>query len=491
MSRRISAVERYATDMYDVLVIGAGLAGLTSGRILKRSGLDVLLLEASSEVGGRVRSFRQDGVILDAGYQVLFPAYPAVRRHLDLPRLDLVNLAPAAVLRQGRHTEVLGHPVLDPLSMWSVGGNALGEAITELGLLLQDRESALSNMDKGKIVSLIVQMKSRPPYTLLRGKDESTEAYLRRKGLSQRAIDLFFRPFFGGIFLNRELSTSARLFRYYFRMLMDAGAALPRAGMGAITQQLSEGLHIKNNVNVTHLESYSHGSHVCVYTSTEEIYKAKQVIVATDPATAQQLIGERLGRGDLAHRSLSSHHLHYWAPEALDSEHRLILNSRLGWINNAHWISNAIPERTPNGGHLLTVTVLGPSHHVKHAHKIHQNHIQHTQQHTYTSYQTRPDHLCDDQMLDANVRYELETWYTPDAVSTLKTLKIERIQHAQFAQFPNYVHQLAGHATRHAGVYFASELTSMSGIQGAMESGEKAAALVLNDMLGLSRSRGS
>lgn len=437
---------------YDVIVVGAGLAGLTAARILTQSGLEVLLLEAAPVVGGRVRSRHQGGVILDAGYQVLFPAYPTVQRHLDLRRLELVRLTPAANIRQGKHSEIIGNPLRDPVSLWSVGGNSLGEAATELSLLLQERESAISNSDKSRLLQILGRVKSQPAHILLRGDDETTLSYLQRKGISQRAIDLFFRPFLGGIFLNRELSTSARLFRYYLRMLADGGAALPRMGMGEIARQLAEGLDFRTNIAVTHLQPTN--NHVVVK-STSETWQAKNVIVATDPASAQQLTGEQLDNG-----SLSSSYLHYWTPQHIDSESRLLLNGQTGLINNAHWISNAVPDRTPAGGHLLTVTVLGQP-------------------------------ISDNAQLDAAIRRELSTWYDPTAVATLKTLLVERINHAQYPQPPHYHRHLTGHATQLSGVFVASERTSMSGIQGAMESGEKAAAILLNDMLGLSRPRGA
>ena len=74
----------------NVVVIGSGLAGLTAARQLRLAGVNVRVLEASSYFGGRVHSLTQDGFTLDAGFQVLFTAYPAVARNLDLKRLDLV-----------------------------------------------------------------------------------------------------------------------------------------------------------------------------------------------------------------------------------------------------------------------------------------------------------------------------------------------------------------------------------------------------------------
>ena len=73
----------------DVIVVGAGLAGLQCARTLARAGLDVGVLEASDAVGGRIRTDVVDGVLVDRGFQLLNPAYPAVRRWVDVDALGL------------------------------------------------------------------------------------------------------------------------------------------------------------------------------------------------------------------------------------------------------------------------------------------------------------------------------------------------------------------------------------------------------------------
>ncbi len=420
--------------MQDVVVIGAGLAGLTAARVLSRAGQRVRVLEAAGHVGGRVNTRMVGGFTLDAGYQVLFPAYPAVRRHLNLPNLDLVPLLSGAALRRGPQQEVLGDPIRDPAG--------IARTLTARALPLPD---------KLRVAKLALELRGPAPHLLLQGPDERTHDYLRRQGFSETAIANFFAPFFGGIFLEAGLDTSARLFRYYFRMLMDGGAALPRRGMSAIPRQLAAGLEVSTGVRVSKL--VPHGSHVTVLTSAGEM-DARQVIVATDPASAAALTGANAARG-----SRSATYLYYASGRVLDDEQRVILNLKGGLVHNAHWLSGAVPGRAPHGSGLLVVTVLG-----------------------------LPD--LDDPTLDARVRAELEDWYGA-GVAGLQTLGIERIAHAQFQQPAGYAASLPGHATPLPGVLLASEVTSMSGIQGAMESGEKAAAILLNDTAGMSRPRGA
>jgi phytoene dehydrogenase-like protein len=420
--------------MQDIIVIGAGLAGLTAARTLVRAGRRVRVLEASGEVGGRVRTHVHDGFIYDAGYQVLFTGYPAVKRNLNLERLNLVNIAPAAVIRNGKSVQQLGDPFRDP-------GSLLGSALA----------TALSVGDKLRAARLAVQLKVGPSHALLSGPDETTLDFLQGQGFSPKAIQNFFRPFFGGVFLNRDLSTSARLFRYYFRMLIDGQIAVPRAGMGELSRQLAEGLNVALHVRAERLAPGRRG--VVIDTNLGEL-EADQVIVAADPNSAAKLLGESAP----ALESVPSSYLYFTSPEVIDVQPRLLLNARDGLINNAQWQSRAVPGRAPEGQELLVVSVPGP-------------------------------HGQDDAALEAGVRAELTGWYGEKAAH-LRLLGLERIAHAQFAQPPGFVSKLAGHTTALPGVLRATELTSMSGIQGAIESGEKAAAIVLQDPVGMSRPRG-
>ena len=405
--------------MTKVTVIGAGLAGLTAARQLRLAGAEVRVLEAKPHVGGRVHSVTQDGFTLDAGFQVLFTAYPAVKRNLDLKRLDLVSLPPAAVICRGHLRETVGR---DPGSL--------------SGTL---KAKSLSWPDRARVLALAATLKSVPVAHLLMGDDRPTRDFLRRYGFSERFTERFFAPFFGGIFLNRDLGTSARLFRYYFRMLLDGQIALPRGGVGRITQQLAEGLDVRFDTKVTSLEPHTGG--VTVKTEGERL-GATHVIVATDPPELERLTGVRAPT-----KGVGGTYLYYASRVRLDAEPRLLLNAAQGYVNNALWLSNLNPLLAPPGEHLLSVTALGAE-------------------------------TLADAELDAAVRRELSAWYG-GRVLQLRLLKIMRIPFAQFAQPAGFSASLPDNETALPNVLIASEATSMSSIQGAMASGERAAALIL------------
>ena len=56
---------------YDVLIIGAGVAGLSAGALLKKIGLENLILEKDSKLGGRAGVLEKNGFLIDYGMHAL------------------------------------------------------------------------------------------------------------------------------------------------------------------------------------------------------------------------------------------------------------------------------------------------------------------------------------------------------------------------------------------------------------------------------------
>ncbi|MEF8908431.1 MAG: FAD-dependent oxidoreductase, partial [Haloarculaceae archaeon] len=96
------------------VVVGGGLAGLVAARHLADRGAEVTLLERRDRVGGRVHTEHVDGYTLDRGFQVLFTAYPAVQRELDLDALSLRRFRPGAVIARPGERSTLSDPLRDP-----------------------------------------------------------------------------------------------------------------------------------------------------------------------------------------------------------------------------------------------------------------------------------------------------------------------------------------------------------------------------------------
>src|SRR5579884_3841557 len=170
-----------------ILIVGAGVAGLTCAKVLHDAGRQVLVLEAADQVGGRVRTdVHEEGYRLDRGFQVLFTSYPAASRHLNYEALKQRKFDPGAIIvKEGKR-----HEIADPRRDPSHAVASLVNPLIPVGDKL--RVLRLISQVSGLSTSEIFSGQDQPD-----GQDESTEAYLRRLGFTEEGfVDNFARPFY-------------------------------------------------------------------------------------------------------------------------------------------------------------------------------------------------------------------------------------------------------------------------------------------------------
>ena len=421
-----------------VAVVGAGLAGLTAAAHLAEAGADVTVHERESTVGGRVRTDRGDGYLFDRGFQVLFPAYPAARAELDLDALDLRPFSSGAVLarRSTRERSVLADPLREP--------RALVES-------LFNREVTTS--DKLRTLLLRRDVAARDEDETFARLDRSIREHLREWGFSEDYVEHFVAPFYGGITLDRSLSTSKRVFEYTFKTLSAGPAALPADGMGAIPRQLREraeraGATVETDVAVAAVEPAGDGVAVETGGETRDVDAA---VVATDPPTARELTGVASiptdGPGSVTQ--------FYTLPEhaAIDTGRRIVLNVEDAAPNALVPLSSVAPSYASDDRQLLCATFLD-------------------------SESFDPFAASDDELAE-RTREAFAAWYPERATSGLTRVETVRVPFAQFAQPPG-VHETLPDVDAPGGeVYLAGDYTEWSSIQGALRSGRTAAAAVL------------
>ncbi|MGS0746898.1 FAD-dependent oxidoreductase [Halpernia sp. GG3] len=204
-----------------IYIIGAGISGLIAAQTLEKHGFSPTILESTDSVGGRVKTDIVDGYQLDHGFQVLLTSYPAARIFLDFKALELQNFLPGATIFDNGKSQTIG----DPLRNFSL-------------LIPTVFSSIIPLMDKIKILQLNLKLKSKSLDEIFAEKEISTLEYLQKFGFSEKAISQFFKPFFSGIFLETKLETSSRMFEFVYKMFGDGYAALPKAGIQEIPNQL-------------------------------------------------------------------------------------------------------------------------------------------------------------------------------------------------------------------------------------------------------------
>ncbi|MFB6217949.1 MAG: FAD-dependent oxidoreductase, partial [Halobacteriaceae archaeon] len=369
-----------------VAVVGGGVAGLVAARRLAGAGAEVVLFEREDRLGGRVGSRRTDGYVLDRGFQVLFTAYPAARRELDYGALDLRRFTPGAVICRDGERHVLSDPFRDPRG-------AVETLLT--------REVPLR--DKLRVLALRRELARTPVEDIFAGDDATIAEALDRRGFSRRFIERFGAPFYGGITLDRTLSTSEQVFEFTFKMLSAGDIAVPADGMAVIPEQLADrartaGAAIETGTPVTAVERDGDG--VAVATPGETV-TADAAVVAADPPTARELTGVEAvptrGRGCVTQ--------YYALPGEYDlrSGGRLLLNADGERPNQVVPVSAVAPEHAPPDTTLVSATFLGT-----------------------------PDATAE--ALAGMTADALGSWYPELDAGALEVVETVRVEFAQFAQ---------------------------------------------------------
>ena len=399
----------------DVAIVGAGLAGLAAARHLHAKSFNVAVLEAQDDVGGRVRTDIVDGFRLDRGFQILLTAYPELKRQVDLDALDLHNFDPGAlVMMRGR-----SYAVTDPFR-------------APRGVLSTVRAPIGNIADKARIALLRARTLRGDPRELLRGQDLPTVVALRRAGFSEKVINRFFRPLFGGIQLDPSLTTSRRMFDIIFRSLGEGDAAVPRLGMAALPRQMADRLPglVHPNTKVASIDGRT------VVTIDGRRIEARAVVIATELPAARNLVA-------LPDRVSRSAGAVYFAADSAPTDSRLVIldGTGKGPVLNAAVMSNVAASYAPPGKHLVVAAL--------------------------------PQVIDGD--LESMTRDQLRTWWGPQ-VDSWRHLRTYRIAHAGVEQRPPFSPKR--NIALGNGIFVCGDHRDTGSLQGALFSGRRCGELV-------------
>lgn len=335
------------------IIIGAGMAGLACATWLHRAGRPVLLLDAADAVGGRVRTdLTPEGFRLDRGFQVLLTNYPEARRIFDYGALKLKAFRSGAVIRLADgHETTLQNPMQRPLAAFSALASPIG-----------------SLADKLRLLRLVARVLRRTPTELLARPAIDTLTFLQHYGWSEQMITSFFKPFFGGVFLDRELTTASNFFEFVFQQFVTGAATVPALGMQQLPEQLAAGLPpgmVQLNTAVAAVEE----THVRL--TSGQVLEGAAVVLATDGGAALRLLAGRSGNADdgvsgqvagLSTAARITTCTYFAAPGLSPGRGDQLLRLNAGPASLAHNVSfpaDVSPDYAPAGQTLISVSTHG------------------------------------------------------------------------------------------------------------------------------------
>jgi phytoene dehydrogenase-like protein len=322
----------------DVVVVGAGLAGLACAVRLSEAGREVVVLEASDGVGGRVRTDLVDGFRLDRGFQVLLTGYPAARRWFDLEALDLRAFSPGVTIRRAGRFRRLADPRQTPV-------DGLRSAVS----------TVVSPADGVRLLAWRRHVLAAPGPALAHAPQRPTRDLLRSRGFSPTVVASFFRPFLAGTFFDPGMTTSSRVTELVFRSFFRGEVAVPAFGMQQLPAQLEARLPagtVRTGSPVTEVRDGE------VRVADGEVVRAGHVVVATEGPAAAALLGDRLRDGPAPGRGSVTRY--YRAPVSPVGGPHLVLDADdEGPVTTLAVMSDVAGPYAPSGSALVSVSSAG------------------------------------------------------------------------------------------------------------------------------------
>ena len=303
-----------------VIVIGAGLAGLSAAITLQNEGVDVTVLESSDRPGGRVTSDVIDGFICDRGFQLINANYPEIK-HLEIMKeIDFVVASSVIEMARNESRIRIGDP---RKAFFSVFNSETGTLIEKIRLI---------------------------KYLLIRKNVASVGEDLKANGLG-KTYERVLRPFLTGVFLADPLIVNAESGRTAIKQFIRGKIGLPAQGCRAFSEALAARVKsIEYGVQVNSIKKNR------VKTSRGS-YEADAIIVATDATTAAQL----LDLTDVPQLVSCTTWYHSTTQLPTQTTSLIIDSQNRGPLVNTMVISNMAPSYAPAGKSLISSTSILPA----------------------------------------------------------------------------------------------------------------------------------
>ncbi|WP_053712033.1 NAD(P)/FAD-dependent oxidoreductase [Streptomyces sp. NRRL B-3648] len=427
----------------DVVIVGAGIAGLSAAHRLTSAGITTAVLEAAPCVGGRMSTEKVDGFRLDRIGQLLSTSYPELGLIPGLDALTLRRFAPGVLLHHDGRTQRAGEPAAAGSARGARGALHVVRALASAprGTAATPGAPVGGAVDQARLGAALGRIAATPVERLLARPEMPAAQALAQRGVPARTVDGFLRPLLAALLCDPGLTTSSRCADLALHAFASGRLCVPEGGAEMLPELLARALPpgtVHTGVRVTSVATTS------VATAEHGEVRCRAVLLATDARAAAELLpGLRVPD---FHPVTVVHHTADDPAAAFPTGSSLLLDAdRGGPVAHTAVLSNVDPSRAPAGRVLISSTVLGsPPEGVDTAVRIHLSRLYGTS--------TR--------------RWEtLAVHHTPEAVPAMRP-----------------PHDLRRPVRLLAGLYVCGDHRDTSTVQGALHSAHRAASAILADL---------
>ncbi|RAP25938.1 hypothetical protein DID74_02660 [Candidatus Marinamargulisbacteria bacterium SCGC AG-333-B06] len=402
-----------------VAIIGAGLAGLSAAKEFENHNIDYLVIEKDNTIGGKQKTSLINGYQCDHGFQILLTAYPEVIKQLDIKALQPYYFNNGAKLWDQTAFRTITDPFQNPFHIPYMLCHPL-----------------LSWKDCWKLFKLKLSLHNQSSTDIFASSNLTTTTLFETLGFSKNCQDYFLKPFFRGVYLDNELTTSSRLCLFYWKCFLEGKALIPKEGIAAIPKQLKNHLNHKKIIKNTMIIN---SDNTLITTDSDTRIKADFICCATDYETASTLY-------KLPNKSYQSVVNYYYETDTPPINNSYLhLDGSKGPINNFHNVTAINKYASPKGKYLFSVTSI-PS-------------------------KNRTDHYEKNILNQLKLYFgkQVETWNLVTQFNIPKALPHQSISYGVLNTHYNTQN-----------IYFCGDWTIQGSIQGALYSGRKIAKQIIN-----------